>query len=800
MKKCTKIIIFSSLFVLGLSTFSLMVNSNILNNVHAEHIQHVGYHYAAKTPTETESGWQEFWTCCDCHEAFLTKPDGTFTNQDASNMVGGQPGPGHVAYLPKTGSGLPTSLRILYQGDSITDSKRDRNTLDLGNGYARMVSEKLEELYGEDIDFTFMNRGNSGWNLIDNWNAGGVNHYEEQFYQYDADIATILIGYNDIQDAFGSGKTESPVYVSDEAYEAAYDELLAGLKEHGTYAICIGPYFIYDRADTEYSQPEFANKRAIVQALAEKYDFTYLDMKPAMDAAKLAGAEEMELFGDLTHPSHAGNAIIADLLVNELRDYFDPSYVRNPNAGTYVPITGHNDNSNDLTNVKAYCYTYLGYVSYDDTVYYNRDDFASSESVKLTNVSNYNCAETSVAFIYGSTDLTDYNIEFDVKTENALPSGSIMAHSSVWTMTRNFSSSKAFDLTSVSNVTNLENGWKHVSINVNDWMEEDASNATVLKSMRQLVISMSRGSSASARSNYGIDESKPSIMWIDNLRLVSENPEQPRLAELTTGQAIIAGPTSFPEISTEEITGKALYFKYKLTGGSTTSDYGQLTFMYYPEDHTWNNCSGNIRLFGDGTAKIVFGLNLETKALDDGWYEIIVPSSCFIQDAIHPTKLNMIYSNTYTGDVSKITLDLNSIKVVEDNREITTTSQRLFMFVNQLDNWKTSGRKIEIDLEPTTTVDRGGTKIVCSLTHKDGTTTTKVATFTLRVVTHKIQQGDSGAEIPNSVFQKSGNIYTFKIDLSQINCLDGMDGSETIDFISIDQLWRSFKIHAIRYI
>ena len=128
----------------------------------------------------------------------------------------------HIAYLSPTGD-LPSHLKILYQGDSITDAGRNwEDATDLGNGYARMVSEQLEDIYGQDIDFDFVNYAHYGWRLMDNWNEGGVNHYQEQFYQFKADIATIFIGFNDIM----AGKSEGQEkYVSDKTFEDAYLKL-----------------------------------------------------------------------------------------------------------------------------------------------------------------------------------------------------------------------------------------------------------------------------------------------------------------------------------------------------------------------------------------------------------------------------------------------------------------------------------------------------------------------------------------------------------------------------------------------
>ena len=57
--------------------------------------------------------------------------------------------------------------KIVFCGDSITDSGRDRSDpASLGNGYVAILHEKLKNLY-EDIAFTFVNAGVSGDRVAD---------------------------------------------------------------------------------------------------------------------------------------------------------------------------------------------------------------------------------------------------------------------------------------------------------------------------------------------------------------------------------------------------------------------------------------------------------------------------------------------------------------------------------------------------------------------------------------------------------------------------------------------------------
>ena len=127
MKKRNKLFIYSCASILSLSIlgFVLFVNKSF-NSVLAEHTEHSGYHYQAKSATESESGWQEYWVCCECHQSFLAEPNGTFVDQEASNMVGGQPGPDHIAYVPKT---IGDSKLLVVSDVHVTEDTNTQNHL-----------------------------------------------------------------------------------------------------------------------------------------------------------------------------------------------------------------------------------------------------------------------------------------------------------------------------------------------------------------------------------------------------------------------------------------------------------------------------------------------------------------------------------------------------------------------------------------------------------------------------------------------------------------------------------------------
>ena len=576
---------------------------------------------------------------CGNNQQSSDEPSSQVTSDDSTSMT--DPSTETTDTGDSSSSGeeekLPTKLKILYQGDSITDSSRDWDEpRDLGNGYARMVSEQLEEIYGDQIELEFVNNAHWGWRLMDNWNEGGVNHYQEQFYQFNADIATILIGFNDIM----ASKSDGPEkYVSDEAYENAYDELLAGLKERGTYAVCLSPYYIVDNVDdADYYVTEFNNKRAIVQKLAEKYDFGYVNMKPCMDAALAAGADKVELFGDLIHPSYAGNKIIEDLVLDAIRDHIDPDYTPKANAGEYVPITGHNDNPNDLTNKKVYCYSALGPVAYDDTVYCDRDDFDSSESLKITNYVDYNgdvCTHASILPDTTGVDLYGKQIEFDMKIDNCVPEISMFVQSSFRSKSSDRSTEYIFQFTNDKIVASLGNGWFHAKVNVEDWMKASTSNEAILKNCRQLIIGNNRGYNFSREANH-IDSSKPSNLWIDNLE-IKEAEEAPTMETATKSN-------NWELMSLDEGWGNGTVGEY-----TTTETYGSLKARKF----TFENSLGYYKneLNEDGSECVYFSFSPESEWGTETGIDIkdkIISFDFKLSDEFYESNYNCLHMCTLT--------------------------------------------------------------------------------------------------------------------------------------------------------
>lgn len=83
-------------------------------------------------------------------------------------------------------------MKILFQGDSITDAGRDRSDIhNLGHGYPLYSAENIKAAFPA-TDFEFINLGISGnraENLRDRWTEDAID--------INPDVISILIGVND---------------------------------------------------------------------------------------------------------------------------------------------------------------------------------------------------------------------------------------------------------------------------------------------------------------------------------------------------------------------------------------------------------------------------------------------------------------------------------------------------------------------------------------------------------------------------------------------------------------------------
>ena len=189
-------------------------------------------------------------------------------------------------------------MKILFQGDSITDAGRDRaDPHNLGPGYPGYVAEHIKTAF-PDENFEFFNFGISGNRtdqLFDRL-------YEEGIVQQ-PDVISILIGINDVWHRHGVHK----IMTTDEQIALNYRCILDRIKNETSAKIVILAPFVLDAEDKDFLRRDLVDLLPIVRALADEYADVYIPLDEHFANALVTQPEPLYYSADGVHPN--GNGI-----------------------------------------------------------------------------------------------------------------------------------------------------------------------------------------------------------------------------------------------------------------------------------------------------------------------------------------------------------------------------------------------------------------------------------------------------------------------------------------------------------
>jgi lysophospholipase L1-like esterase len=197
---------------------------------------------------------------------------------------------------------------ILFQGDSITDTGRNRDQTDqvnqqsaFGNGYAWMaVSQLLVSRHADKL--RCFNRGISGnkvYQLAERWQGDCLD--------INPSVLSILIGVNDIWHKL-NGKYDGTV----EVYEKDYQALLKRTKESlpDVKLVVCEPFVLKCGAVDDKWFPEFDNYRAAAKRVATSASAVFVPFQEMFNrAVEFAPPEYWAKDG--VHPTNFGAALMA---------------------------------------------------------------------------------------------------------------------------------------------------------------------------------------------------------------------------------------------------------------------------------------------------------------------------------------------------------------------------------------------------------------------------------------------------------------------------------------------------------
>lgn len=209
---------------------------------------------------------------------------------------------------------LNPNSKILFQGDSITDTGRNREILQpnigsaLGTGYCHLVAAQLLAEQ-PTAGFQLYNRGISGNRVVDlyaRWRVDAIN--------LQPDVISILIGVNDTWHGFAANNG-----VEVERYATVYQMLLEYTRQQlpKVQFILCEPFVLPCGVVTPAWISEMDQRRAIVRQLADVFGAIFVPFQSVLrDALRQAPPEYWAADG--VHPTPAGHRLLADCWLQQV--------------------------------------------------------------------------------------------------------------------------------------------------------------------------------------------------------------------------------------------------------------------------------------------------------------------------------------------------------------------------------------------------------------------------------------------------------------------------------------------------
>ncbi len=202
-----------------------------------------------------------------------------------------------------------TGSRVLFQGDSITDARREKekqlpnNSLSFGQGYAFLAASKLLNSLAER-KLIFYNRGISGnkvYQLAERW--------EKDCIDLKPDLLSILIGVNDYWHK-RNNKYEGTV----EIYERDYNLLVKRTVEQlpGIKLVICQPFAVpgTSAVDQSWMKPIKEYQEA-AKRVADEFQAVWVPFQKVFDEA-VKYAPAVYWTEDGVHPSMAGAQLMSE--------------------------------------------------------------------------------------------------------------------------------------------------------------------------------------------------------------------------------------------------------------------------------------------------------------------------------------------------------------------------------------------------------------------------------------------------------------------------------------------------------
>lgn len=207
-------------------------------------------------------------------------------------------------------------MRILFQGDSITDVGRNTNngsTLSMGQGYPLMVAGDLGAAYPGQYEF--LNRGISGNRIVDIYAR-----IKCDCWNLEPDVLSLLIGVNDVWHEVGAGRNGVDTARFEKMYRILVEDTLERFPK--MKIMVLEPFVLPGTATDEhwdYFGTEVPLRAAAAKRVADDYHLIFVPLQCMFDDA-CQNAPASYWLADGVHPTPFGHRLIANAWIKAFRE------------------------------------------------------------------------------------------------------------------------------------------------------------------------------------------------------------------------------------------------------------------------------------------------------------------------------------------------------------------------------------------------------------------------------------------------------------------------------------------------
>ncbi len=210
----------------------------------------------------------------------------------------------------KEGIYYKKKIKIVFQGDSITDGTRDRrNYHEMGRGYPKYASEFIAEAY-PNTEFEFINQGIGG-----NRTCQLFDRLYTDCLAFEPDIISVLIGINDIWHKYDREKIET----TDEQFEANYRAILSRIKAQTNAKLLVLSPFLFDHESKAHFIPDLERRLPTIRKIAAEYADVYVPLDELVKKALETQSEPYFYSADGVHPNPNGAELIGKIYAEAIK-------------------------------------------------------------------------------------------------------------------------------------------------------------------------------------------------------------------------------------------------------------------------------------------------------------------------------------------------------------------------------------------------------------------------------------------------------------------------------------------------